>query len=83
MNRARAKVAGITTAVLAAVAAAVAAGAAAVVATRWVRLGFSGARFAVRLGTLRAYRRCPSCYRVVRREARVCRSCGGVTRPAR
>ncbi len=48
----------------------------AVVALRWARAATHVARFGLRLVTLRAYRRCPDCLRVLRREALVCRSCG-------
>lgn len=60
--------------------AAVAAWAAAVVAARWARLGLASARFVWRLATLGAYRRCPDCRRLMRREARVCRGCGARVR---
>jgi hypothetical protein len=48
---------------------------------RWARAGFHAARFGVRLATLTAYRRCPSCFSVRRREARVCAACGAALRP--
>lgn len=53
---------------------------AAVVGLRWVAAIIRGARFSFRLATLTAYRRCPDCFRVLRREARVCRSCGARVR---
>ncbi|WP_354700665.1 hypothetical protein [Paraconexibacter sp. AEG42_29] len=52
----------------------------AMVGVRWLRAALDGARFAVRLVTLTAYRRCPDCFRVLRQEATVCRSCGSRTR---
>lgn len=76
MTRVRLRVAGALAGALAAVVAAVAAWWSAVVALRWARAGAHLARFALRLVTLRAYRRCPDCLRVLRREAVVCRSCG-------
>lgn len=55
----------------------------AVVGLRWARAGAHAARFALRLVTLSAYRRCPDCFRGLRREARVCRSCGAAVTPPR
>jgi hypothetical protein len=79
ITRTRARAAGIAAGVGAGVGAAVVAAWSAVIAARWARLVAAGAAFALRIVTLRAYRRCPSCYRILRREARVCRSCGGVS----
>ncbi len=76
MDRARAKLGVQVAGVVAALGALIASWGAAVIALRWVRLGAAGARFGLRLLTLRAYRRCPDCLRVLRREATVCRACG-------
>jgi len=76
ITRTRARATGI----VAGVAATFAAAWGAVIAARWARLAAAGLAFVARILTLRAYRRCPSCYRLLRREARVCRSCGAPTR---
>lgn len=78
--RERARIAAWVGGTLAAAGAALAAWAAAAVGLRWVMAVARGARFGLRLVTLTAYRRCPQCFRVLRREARVCRSCGAATR---
>lgn len=76
----RAKLAGLVAGAVSAAAAIVVGWWTAVVAARWARAGARAARFGYRLATLRAYRRCPQCFRVLRREARVCRSCGARAR---
>ncbi len=76
MRRVPARTWGYVAGTIAALAALVGAWTAAVVAARWARAGLRTARYGVRLATLTAYRRCPDCRRVLRREARVCRSCG-------
>jgi hypothetical protein len=43
---------------------------------RWTVASIRTARFGWRLATLRAYRRCPDCFSVRRREAKVCGRCG-------
>ena len=43
---------------------------------RWARAGARVARYGFRLVTLSAYRRCPACFSVRRREARICAACG-------
>lgn len=48
----------------------------AVLGFRWARAGARVARFGLRLVFLSAYRRCPACFSVRRREARVCAACG-------
>jgi hypothetical protein len=80
VTRARVRLAAAIGAACAAAVASVVAWWTAVVAARWARAGAHAARFALRLVTLRAYRRCPACFRVLRREAVVCRSCGAARR---
>lgn len=80
MTRTRAKIAAAVSGAVAAVVGLVAVWSAAVVGLRWVRAVALTARFGLRLVTLRAYRRCPDCFRVLRREARVCAACGAATR---
>lgn len=79
MDRERVKLGARIAGALAGASAVVVAWVAAVITLRWVRLAAAAARFAVRIITLRAYRRCPDCLRILRREATVCRSCGGRT----
>jgi hypothetical protein len=43
---------------------------------RWFRVARSTARFAYSCATLRAFRRCPDCKRLIRADARVCSRCG-------
>ena len=79
MELTKGRVAAIGAAVAALIAAGVAAFVAwrsAVLGLRWFMAFVRAGRFAVRLGTLRAYRRCPECFAVRRREARVCARCG-------
>ena len=52
----------------------------AVLGLRWFRALAQAVRFAIRLVALRAYRRCPDCFRLLRSEASVCRSCGARVR---
>jgi rRNA maturation endonuclease Nob1 len=77
MDRERVRLGAKVAGALAAAGALVVSWVAAVIALRWARLGAAAMRFAVRMVTLRAYRRCPDCLRILRREASVCRSCGG------
>jgi hypothetical protein len=43
---------------------------------RWFRAARNTARFAYSCATLRAFRRCPDCKRLIRADARVCSRCG-------
>jgi len=76
MTTQRAKIGAALAAAVSAFVAAVVALRVAIVGLRWTRFWLAGARFAFRLGTLTAYRRCPQCFSVRRSEARVCARCG-------
>jgi hypothetical protein len=43
---------------------------------RWLRTARNSARFAYSFATLRAYRRCADCKRLIRADAKVCSHCG-------
>jgi hypothetical protein len=52
-------------------------------ARRTLRFGRRSARTALRAATLRLYRRCPDCRRLIRYDARVCFRCGHRRLPRR